>query len=110
MLPQIAQRSRGVSDNQDGSWRSFQFGDPNGIPAEKIFHLLCSVIGRRGALFCEAEEVGISRYNDKPVDLRVENVDRIGKKFCEAGNQFRREIRVKQKPQRDSRSRPACEA
>ena len=80
---------------------------------------------RCAALFSEVEEVGISRYDDKPVapsilpnrrvggelrKARIENVDRIGEKFGEAADQFGREIRVKQKPQRERRSRPACEA
>jgi hypothetical protein len=35
---------------------------------------------------------------------------RIGEEFGKATDQFRREIRVKKKPQRERRFRPACEA
>jgi hypothetical protein len=111
----------------------FQFGDPNGVTPKQVFNasrLVIAVLepdnsGRRAALFSKDEKVGISRYDDKPVASRilpnrvvrgeprktcVENMDRIGEELCEAANQFRREIRVKQKLQRDKRSRPACEA
>jgi hypothetical protein len=37
-------------------------------------------------------------------------VGRIGEEFSKAVDQLRREIRVKKKLQRESRSRPACEA
>jgi hypothetical protein len=133
MIPATAGPSCRVSDNQDRSQRTFQFGDPNGVPPEEVFNLRRFIIavfepynfGRRAVLFSDVEEVGISGYDDKPVDPRIfpnrivrsepseagfENVDRIGEKFGEAANQFRREIRVKQKPQRDRRSRPVCEA
>ena len=82
------------------------------VAPEQVFNMRRSVIavfqsnkfGRRPAIFGEVEEVGISRYNDKPVTprilpnrmvrreprkTRVENVDRIGEKLCEAANQFR---------------------
>jgi hypothetical protein len=90
----------------------FQFGDPNGVAPEWLFNVRGFVIavcepdnfGRRAALFSEVEEVGISRYNDKPVaprilpnhvirgeprETRLENMDRIGEQLCEAANQFR---------------------
>jgi hypothetical protein len=40
----------------------------------------------------------------------MENVNRIGEEFVKAANELGREIRVKKKPQRERRSRPACEA
>jgi hypothetical protein len=37
-------------------------------------------------------------------------VNRIGKEFGEAMNEFRREIRIEQKLQGNIRSRPVCDA
>jgi hypothetical protein len=119
--------------NKDRPHRTIQFSDPNSVPPQEFFNPHGSIVAilepydlrRRAALFGEVEEVGISCYDDKSVGLRilpnrmvrselrearVENVDRIGEELSEAANQFRREIRVKQKLQREKRSRPACEA
>ena len=110
-----------------------QFGDPHGIPPEEILNLRRSVVAvlrandfrRRASLFRKAEEVGISRYNDKPVapcifpnrfvrselgEVCVKNVNRPGKKLGQPPDEPGREIRVKKKPQRERRSRPAWEA
>ena len=43
-------------------------------------------------------------------EARIENVSRLREKFRQATDQLGREIRVKQKLQRDMRSRPVCEA
>ena len=46
----------------------------------------------------------------EPGESRVEDVDRIGEELRKPVNESGREIRVKQKFQREMRSRPACEA
>jgi hypothetical protein len=77
------------------------------MPAKKVFHLRCPVIAvlqsddfwRSSASFGEVEKIGIS-----------ENVDGIREKFRKAAYELRREICVKEKLQRDRRSRPVCEA
>src|ERR1700688_2783719 len=71
--------SRRVSNNQDWSQGAFQFGDPNGVSPKEVFNMRRPVIavfepynfGRCAALLSDIEEVGISRYNDKPIPPRI---------------------------------------
>ncbi len=73
----------------------------------------------------KVEEVGISRYDGQTVSSRIfpnsfvgavpgessfNDVERTGKEFRKPGNEFRRKIRVEEQFQRETRSRPDCEA
>jgi hypothetical protein len=103
------------------------------MPAKKIFHLRCPVIAvlqpddfwRSAAGFGEVEKIGISRYDGEPLghgilpnDLvrsepgepSLENVDGSWEKVRKTAYELGREICVKEKLQRDRRSRPVCEA
>ena len=102
------------------------------MPSKKAFNR-CPVIAvlqsddfwRSSASFGEVEKIGISGNDGEPLsqgilpnDLirsepgepRLENVDGIREKFRKAAYELRREICVKEKLQRDRRSRPVCEA
>jgi len=111
----------------------FEFRDPNSVPPEKGLDPSGFVVavfkphdlGRRSAFLSQIQKVGIGRHDHKgvnpgifpnrsvrrePGETRIEDVRRTGKKLGEAAGQLGREIRVKQEPQRESRSRPVCEA
>jgi hypothetical protein len=107
-----------ASDDEARSRGLFQFRDPNGMSAQKVFNLGRPVIAvlemdhlwRSAAGPGEVEKIGISRYNGEavgpcilpnsfvrggPGETRVENVDRIGEKLRKTAHELRREIRVK---------------
>ena len=114
-------------------WAGLSFLTIVSTSPQKVFHLGCPVVAvlqphhlwRSAAGFREVEKIGISRYDGEPMgrgilpnhlvrgepgETGVENVNRIGKELGEAMNEFRREIRIKQKLQGNIRSRPVCEA
>ena len=126
-------RSPTVADYQDRPFGMFKFRDPNSVPPEKGLDPSGSVVavfkphdlGRRSAFLSQIQKVGIAvtitralilrifpnRFvRREPGETRVEDVRRTGKKLGEAAGQLGREIPVKQQPQRESRSRPVCEA
>jgi hypothetical protein len=103
------------------------------MPPKKVFHPRRPIIAilkqdnlwRRAAVFGKVEKIRVSRYDNETVSPRiipnglvrsepreacVENVRRAGEKFRKATDKLRRKVRVKQKLQRDMRSRPVCEA
>jgi len=108
----------------------FQVSDPNGVSPQKVLNLGCPVVcssqvGPPLAAHGEVEKIGISGYNGEsigpcifpdtfvrcvPRQTGVEHVRRIRKELRKAAYELRREIRVEQKLQRDTRCRPACEA
>lgn len=103
------------------------------MPTKKVFHARRPIIAvleqdnvwRSAAVFGKVEKIRVSRYDNEtvspciipnglvrgePGEARVENVCRVGEEFRKATDQLGREIRVKQKLQRDMRSRPVCDA
>ncbi len=125
--------SRRISDDENRSRGLFQLRDPNGMPAQKVFHPGSPVIAvlkadhlwRRTAGTGEVEKIRIGRnYGEsvrrcilpnslvrrEPGESRVEDVRRIGKEIRKTADEPGREIRVKQKFQCEARSRPACDA
>ena len=110
-----------------------QFCYPDCIPPQKVFNPWRAVVaivephdfGGPAAFFGEPLKVGIGCHDDKPVAPRiipncfvpcgaretgVENVGRFGKKSRQAANEFRRQVCVKKKFQRETRFRPVCDA
>jgi hypothetical protein len=103
------------------------------MPSKKVLDARRAVVailkpdnlGRRAAVFGKIEKIRVSRYDSETVspriipnrlvrsemgEVRIENVSRVREKLRKATDQLGREIRVKQKLQRDMRSRPVCEA
>jgi hypothetical protein len=122
-----------VSDDEDRSRGLLQLRDPNSSPPKKFFHARGPVIavleqdhlGRRAAVLGKFEKIRVSRHDDETVGLRVlpnglvrgkpdeacvEHVCRVGKEFRNATDELGCKIRFKQKLQRETRSRPVCEA
>lgn len=111
----------------------FEFRNQDRVPTKQLFHLGGPVVAvfkvdhlrRRTTGGGEVDKVGIGGDDDEavfsrvcpdgfvgrePCESRIKNVKRIGKQLRQTDNELGREIRVKQKLQREALSRPVCEA